>query len=101
MKDTKKVKKSGSSKNWPNERELARIREELSSESVEGSTVVGPDAPLVDRVKQNLCSKIVQYQVETHVPQKALAKKLGIDEPEMSRILHYKLERYSIDRLID
>jgi predicted XRE-type DNA-binding protein len=94
MKAKAKVSKS----NWPNERELAEVRERLST--VEGSTVLGPDASLTDRIKQNLCSKIVEYQLKKKVTQKALASKLGVDEPEMSRILHYKIERYTIDRLV-
>ena len=68
--------------------------------AVHCSTVLGPDAPLVDRIKQDLCSKIVQYHLNNKLTQKDLAEKLGVDEPEMSKILHYKLERYSIDRLV-
>jgi predicted XRE-type DNA-binding protein len=85
---------------WPNEKELAEIRERLSSNEVLGSTVLGPDASVVDRIKQDLCSKIVQYHLATGTSQQELALKLGVDEPEMSRILHYKIERYSIDRLV-
>ena len=38
--------------------------------------------------------------MKNRITQKQLADKLGVDEPEMSRILHYKIERYSIDRLV-
>jgi len=89
----KKVITSSSASKLPAEKTLKAIRERLSSEKVEGSTVLGPKAPLADRVKQDLCSKIVQYLVENKITQKTLAKKLNVDEPEMSRILHYKLER--------
>ena len=100
MKKSKKIKAKVSTAKWPSENELEGIREYLSSDNVEGSTVLGPDAPLVDRIKQDLCSKIVQYHLNNKVTQKDLAEKLGVDESEMSRILHYKLERYSIDRLV-
>ncbi len=30
-----------------------------------------------------------------------LADRLGMDEPEMSRVLHYKMEGYSIERLLE
>ncbi len=87
-------------KNWPDEKKLAEIRERLSSNEIMGSTVLDASAPLVDRIKANICSKIIQYQLETQITQKDLAVKLHVDEPEMSRIIHYKLERYSIDRLL-
>lgn len=54
----------------------------------------------MDRIKQDLWSKIVKYKLNNKTTQKELAEKLGVDQPEMSRILHYKLERYSIDRLV-
>jgi len=100
MKKAKKRKVRLSTATWPSENELEGIRDYLSSDAIEGSTVFGPDAPLVDRIKQDLCSKIVQYHLSHEVTQKVLAEKLGVDEPEMSRILHYKIERYSIDRLV-
>jgi predicted XRE-type DNA-binding protein len=98
MAKSKKLKAKIATTRWPDERELSEIRERLSS--VEGSTVLGPDASLTDRIKQNLCSKIVEYHLKNKVTQKELADKLGVDEPEMSRILHYKIDRYSIDRLV-
>lgn len=98
MAKKKKISAKGSQSQWPSERELAAVRERLSG--VEGSTVLGNEASLTDRIKQNLCSKIVEYHVKNKVTQKDLAAKLGVDEPEMSRILHYKLGRYTIDRLV-
>lgn len=98
MTKSKKIRTKASRARWPSERELAEIRERLSN--VEGSTVLGAEASLTDRIKQNLCSKIVEYHLKHGVTQKELAVKLGVDEPEMSRILHYKLERYTIDRLV-
>jgi predicted XRE-type DNA-binding protein len=100
MAKSKKLKSRVAKVKWPSEEELNKIRDRLSSDEVEGSTVLSADAPLVDRIKQDLCSKIVQYHLKNKISQKALGKKLGVDEPEMSRILHYKIERYSIDRLV-
>ena len=98
MAKSKKLKAKPSEGRWPDEATLSEIRDRLSS--VEGSRVLGPNAQLVDRIKQDLCSKIVEYHVKQKITQKELAKKLGVDEPEMSRILHYNIERYSIDRLV-
>jgi predicted XRE-type DNA-binding protein len=100
MPKSKKIKARIAKVEWPNEKDLLEIREGLSFDNVQGSTVLGDDAPLVDRIKQDLCSKIVQYHLSAKISQKKLGEKLGVDEPEMSRILHYKIDRYSIDRLV-
>jgi predicted XRE-type DNA-binding protein len=101
----KKIKKkkplsTHSRSNWPDEKTLSEIREQLSSEKVMGSTVLDTDASLTDQIKHDLCKKIVQFHLKHKLSQKELADKLNVDEPEMSRILHYKISRYSIDRLI-
>ncbi|MGK5084763.1 XRE family transcriptional regulator [Bdellovibrionota bacterium FG-1] len=100
MPKSKKIQARNSNVRWPSEEALKVIRERLSSEEIEGSRVLGPNAPLAERIKQNLCSKIVEYRAKHQITQKQLAEKLGVDEPEMSRILHYQIDRYSIDRLI-
>ncbi len=100
MAKSKKLKANSTKTRWPNERVLAEIRDRLSSDEVEGSRVLGPEADLVDRIKEKLCSKIVEFHLKSGISQKELAKKLDVDEPEMSRILHYKIERYTIDRLV-
>ena len=100
MEKKKSLRKSSTLAQWPKAAVLEEMRSRLSSPDVEGSTVFGPDAPLADRIKQDLCSKIVRYHLKTQISQKDLASRLGVDEPEMSRILHYKIERYTIDRLV-
>ncbi len=100
MAKSKKVKARTSKTRWPSEKTLAEIRDRLSSDEIQGSTVLGPNADLVDRIKEKLCSKIVEFHLKSGITQKELANKLGVDGPEMSRILHYRVERYTIDRLI-
>lgn len=86
---------------WPSSKKVKAIVKELSSKKIMGSFVMPPNAPQADKIKYDLCSKIVAYRRIHDLSQKALAEKIGVDEPEMSRILHYKIERYSIERLIE
>lgn len=92
--------KDGRTIRWPEDKDLKEVIQKLSSDEIMGSSVLHPEAPLVDQIKYKLCGKIVEYQRLNRISQKALAELLNVDEPEMSRILHYKIERYSIDRLI-
>ncbi len=90
----------GSTVRYPDEDKLKKIIDRLSSDQVMGSTVLSTDASEVDKIKYNLCALIVKYKLEKKINQKDLAEKLGLDEPETSRVLHYKIERYSIERLL-
>jgi len=97
----RKIKlKDGSTMRYPDEKDLKEVLKELSSNDVIGSTVIPKDASASDKIKYKLCGKILEYKLFKHITQKELAEKIGLDEPETSRVLHYKIERYSIERLI-
>jgi len=85
---------------YPDESDLKSILKEISSDAVESSYVLPKNAPPADVVKYKLCTKIVDYKISHKISQKELAQKLKLDEPETSRILNYKIERYSIERLL-
>lgn len=101
MSKNKKNRVDSSDIKWPSQKRLNTIVKELSSSKVEGSSVISKNAPPSDRIKSDLCRKILEYRRIHSLSQKELAKKLNLDEPEMSRVLHYKIDRYSIERLID
>lgn len=90
----------GSTVRYPNEKDITDVLKKLSSDDVIGSTVIPEDAPESDKIKYKLCGLIVKYKLSKNLNQKELAEKLDLDEPEISRVLHYKIERYSIERLL-
>jgi predicted XRE-type DNA-binding protein len=92
--------KDGSTVRYPDENDLNEILKKLSSEDVIGSTVIPKNASESEKIKYKLCAKILEYKLHKNLTQKELAEKLGLDEPEISRVLHYKIERYSIERLL-
>ena len=92
--------KDGSTVRYPDEKDLQDILKKLSSDEVIGSTVIPKNAPESDKIKYKLCGKILEYKIAKNLTQKELAEKIGLDEPETSRVLHYKIERYSIERLL-
>ena len=97
----RKIKlKDGSTVRYPEEKKLKEMLEKLSSDDVIGSTVIPKNAPESDKIKYKLCEKILEYKLAKNLTQKELAEKIGLDEPETSRVLHYKIERYSIERLL-
>ncbi|MBI3555444.1 MAG: XRE family transcriptional regulator [Deltaproteobacteria bacterium] len=43
---------------------------------------------------------IIRYRQAHGLKQKELSSKLGVDEARMSEILHYKIENFTLDRLV-
>ncbi|MBF0205471.1 MAG: XRE family transcriptional regulator [Oligoflexia bacterium] len=85
---------------FPSTKRLKQVNKHLSSSKVMGSSILPKNATVLERAKYNACSMIVQYVISTGIKQKELANLLAIDESRTSEILHYKIEKFTLDRLI-
>ncbi len=85
-------------KKFPSSDEIKSILSDL--EQMEGSQLLPEDASLVDKMKFELCKSFIIYKREHELSQKDLADLLEIDQAVMSKILHYRIEDFTIDRLV-
>lgn len=83
---------------FPSESELEEMRDLLSKSP--SSKALPKNANQVDQIKYKICKEFVIYKNLHKVTQKVLAEKVGTDEALMSKILHYNIEEFTIDRLI-
>lgn len=84
--------------NWPSEDQLNEMREKLSK--VPASKPLPKDASPIDRIKHEICREFVVYKNSSQKTQKVIAEKIGIDEALLSKILHYNVDEFTIDRLV-
>ena len=83
---------------FPSEKNLEEARKKLDKSPA--SRPLAKDASIVDKTKFQLCEKFVIYKNTHKITQRALAKKIGIDEALMSKVLHYNFDEFTTDRLI-
>ncbi len=83
---------------FPSAAELEEARNFLNK--TEASRPLAKEAGPVERVKYALCEKFVIYLNQYKLTQRALAQQLSLDEGVMSKILHYNIEDFTVDRLI-
>lgn len=83
---------------FPSEKELTKIRKNLKKS--EGSLMLSPRASALDKFRYEICRQFVIYQREHDLKSKELAKIIGVDESIMSKVLHYRNERFTTDKLI-
>lgn len=84
---------------FPSEKELKSIRTKL--EKAEPSRLLPKNASKADRLKYQLCEKFVIYLNENHMTQAQLAKKLKIDPSRVNEIVKYRIDLYTVDKLMD
>lgn len=84
---------------FPTEKELKSVRKKL--ESAEPSRMLPKNASKADQIKFRLCEKFVEYILEHKITQVQLAKKLKIDPSRVNEIVKYRIDLYTIDKLME
>ncbi len=84
---------------WPSEEELKKVRKKLAR--VKGSYGLPPDATALDKAKYKMCERFLIYMREADLTQRELSKKIGVPETRVSEIVHYRIWKFTLDRLIE
>lgn len=84
---------------FPNNKELEKVRKKL--EKVEPVRLLAAGASKADKLKFELCKQFVTYLQEGGVSQSALAKELGIEPARLNEIVKYRIDLFTVDRLLD
>jgi predicted XRE-type DNA-binding protein len=84
--------------NFPSESELKAIRKEMAK--VKGSQGLPADASPLDRAKYDVCEQILIYMRKNKLTQRELAKLLKTPETRVSEVVHYRIDKFTLDRLI-
>ena len=84
---------------FPNEKELKTIRAKLAK--AEPSRLLPKNASKADYVKYKLCEKFVIYLSDHKMSQVQLAKKLKVDPSRVNEIVKYRIDLYTVDKLMD
>lgn len=69
-------------------------------EKSDGSSALSPEASTLDKFRSEICRQFVIYQREHMLKCKELAKIVGVDESIMSKVLRYRSDRFTTDKLI-
>ncbi|OFZ63222.1 MAG: hypothetical protein A2328_05510, partial [Bdellovibrionales bacterium RIFOXYB2_FULL_36_6] len=81
-----------------NKKELDQMRKKL--EKAEPVRLLTKDASNVDKLKFSLCKEIIIYLKIHKITQVELANILEIDPARLSEIVKYKIDLFTVDRLL-
>jgi len=83
---------------FPDKKEIERAKKKMKS--VEPVELLPSDASKVDRLKFELCKQFGVYLRANNMRQVELAKKLGVAPARLNEIVKYRVELFTLDRLI-
>lgn len=84
---------------YPSKKKLAEMDKKLKN--VQGTVMLSPNAPPIDRFRWDLCQNLVRHMVEKDLSQVQFAKLLGIDQARVSEIVNHRIDKVSTDKLIE
>ena len=84
---------------FPSEKKLKEMRAKLAM--VEPSRGLPENASTVERVKYKICEKFVRYLLDNSLTQAELARKLKMDPARLNEIIKYRIDLFTIDKLIE
>ena len=84
---------------FPDEKELSRARKKLTK--VEPTRSLPKNASKSDKLKYELCRQFVKYLMKHEMTQKELAEEIDIQPARMNEIVKYRIDLFTVDRLLD
>ncbi len=85
---------------WPKRGDIEKVINRLDEDPELYSRAIPADAPQTDRIKRDICAELIVYKREHDLNQRELAQKLKIKEALVSKILRYRFDEFTLDRLI-
>jgi len=80
------------------------IQKDTSKHEIKGEVLgsfgLDKNATEIDKIKWGICRQIVRAHVLLSIPAKELGEKMGLDKSKTSLILNYRMEFFTIDRLL-
>lgn len=85
---------------FPSDKELEKVLKEIQGQ--EPTLVIDyKTATKSDILKYQLCQEFVKVLKEENITQAELGRRLGVDKAIVNKIVHHKIETFTIDRLVD
>jgi predicted XRE-type DNA-binding protein len=85
---------------FPNDKDLESVLEEIQDQ--EPTLVIDyKTSAKSDILKYQLCQEFVKVLKEEKITQVELARKLGVDKAIVNKIIHHKINVFTVDRLMD
>ncbi len=83
---------------FPSKSQLGEALKKI--ENAEAARPLHKNADEVDRFKYSLCKEILLYKLDKKITLDELADKIDVDKTDVSKIINYHINRYTIDKLM-
>lgn len=88
-------------KNNQEQAEYKKYLEELSDPNYSGGSWFLPEnATPLEQAKYEICKQVVSYKLDTKISTEKMAQKIQLSKAETEDILYYRIDYFTLDRLV-
>src|SRR3954447_1346267 len=81
--------------------EYQKYLEELCDPNYSGGSWALPENPTpLEQAKYEICKQVVSYKLDTKISTEKLAQKIQLSKAETEDILYYRIDYFTLDRLV-
>ena len=95
-----RTKKKIAEDDFPDAEQL-RLMRRLAAKAKFVSRGLSPNATGLERAKYTLCKQFIIYMRDHDLTQRELAKALQVAESRVSEIVHYHIDKITLDKLVE
>ena|SRR5947209_8735740 len=81
--------------------EYQKYLEELEDPNYQGGSWTLPENPTpLEKAKYKICKQVLSYKLDTKISTEYLAQKIQLSKTETEDILYYRIDYFTLDRLV-
>jgi predicted XRE-type DNA-binding protein len=85
---------------YPDKERVLKVLDMIQKKKLKSLKVPPIDAPALDKMKFNICQKILKFKMDNNYSSKDLALILDVSPAMISRIAQAEIEKFKIDSLL-
>ena len=85
---------------YPDKDRIFKVLDKTKSSKLKSTEVLDASASPIDKMKFNICQRILKFKRENEYSNLELAEIIGVGPAVVSRILHCQISRFKVDSLL-
>ena len=86
--------------NYPDKSRILKVLDDIKKRKVKPTIVIAKNASPIDKMKFNICQKIIKFKRIKNYSNKDISEIVGVGPAVISRVLHCQIDRFKIDSLL-
>lgn len=85
---------------FPDKERILKVLNKIEKGKISPTNIISDDASPIDKMKFNICQKIIKFKRTYEYSSKEIAEIVGVGPAVISRVLHCQIDKFKIDTLL-